>query len=43
MGDIIVDILGALVIAIIGYIALKKGLPWMKQFTFKRKNWKKTK
>lgn len=41
MGDIIVDILGALVIAIIGYLALKKGRPWMKQFEFKRHNWKK--
>jgi hypothetical protein len=37
MTDIIVDIIGALVIAIIGYVALKKGRPWMKQFEFKRK------
>ncbi|WP_163655653.1 hypothetical protein [Listeria sp. PSOL-1] len=41
MGDIIVDIVGALAIAIIGYFALKKGRPWMKQFEFKRHNWKK--
>ncbi|WP_099221601.1 hypothetical protein [Listeria costaricensis] len=41
MGDIIVDILGALAIAIIGYLALKKGKPWMKQFEFHRKDWKK--
>lgn len=37
MTDIIVDIIGAIVIAIIGYVALKKGRPWMKQFEFKRK------
>ncbi len=36
MTDVIVDIIGALVIAIIGYLALKKGRPWMKQFEFKR-------
>ncbi|MBC1482206.1 hypothetical protein HCJ52_03635 [Listeria sp. FSL L7-1485] len=41
MSDIIVDIVGALIIAIIGYFALKKGRPWMEHFEFKRKNWKK--
>ncbi|WP_088810618.1 MULTISPECIES: hypothetical protein [Listeria] len=38
MTDVIVDIIGALVMAIIGYWALKKGRPWMKQFEFKRTN-----
>ncbi|MBC1501207.1 hypothetical protein HB943_11395 [Listeria weihenstephanensis] len=41
MGDIIVDVLGSLVFVLIGYWALKKGKPWMKNFEFTKKEPKK--